>query len=288
MDDPQIIRPQPRRPFQPSLDALVSPDSPQQQQQQQQQNDFAQQLEERLRRSRGSSINAGDESAPSRTRSFLDLTGSTLTGIYSDYGPSESATPWGNGSETPGTPSARGGFRMPTPSLPSFPTRSLNLDVLRGDRRPKTLSGKALDITLRSAGLLVIGVAYGIVVKYVQEFGSLHIAPVKMEEVDHGSLNVLLGWGVASVFIGLLLPWLDLQWEETVSSKALGKAKSSARRLEDETTRDGALFTQVVRSVGIFVGFAFAIVSLTQQNLLHRDLQASSANCHGSPHSKLP
>ncbi|KAF2759300.1 hypothetical protein EJ05DRAFT_537597 [Pseudovirgaria hyperparasitica] len=279
MDEPQLFRPQPRRPFKTSIDTLGNPSSSSQQ------DSFAAQLDERLRRSRGSSINDSDSRAPSRNRSFLNLTGSTLFGIYSGNGgdgeQSESATPWGTGAETPATPVKWEGFRIPTPSLPSFPSRGISLDGTRRGNytRPKSFPVMVAEILSRTAALFVIGLAYGIIVAHVHEHGQLQIAPVRVEELDHGSLKNLLAWGFASVIVGMLFPLVDTMWNTSQGSNLTASDKLKLlRREEEDRLRNGGMFAQVVRAVGIFVGLAFAIRKLPWRSTLQVSVTLSMVN----------
>lgn len=82
-----------------------------------------------------------------------------------------------------------------------------------------------LHLLLRIASLFVFGIAYGIVVTHLHNGA-------------RWSPAYLLAWGLAGVGLGSVLPWLD------------GK--------DDAPTSVG--WTRVVRSIGAFVGIAYAIV----------------------------
>lgn len=84
-------------------------------------------------------------------------------------------------------------------------------------------------------------------------------------------------WGVAGVGLGSLLPWVDILWEDTLGTEdGFGRyqtSKEGARLRGRSTDEDegppsrigsgmGADWNPVVRSIGAFVGIAFAIVSL--------------------------
>ena len=73
-------------------------------------------------------------------------------------------------------------------------------------------------------------------------------------------------WGVAGLALGNLLPWIDRVWEKEATSSEVedsGKERTGATG-EDNLTATSSLGTEwnpVVRSIGAFVGIAFAIVS---------------------------
>lgn len=93
----------------------------------------------------------------------------------------------------------------------------------------------------------------------------------------------MLFWGVAGVALGGLLPWFDVVWEELVGdgNGKDDKGGSGNGNVEVNGGRNGKLnghgdlqsngttgtlaadWNQVVRSIGAFVGIAFAIVSFS-------------------------
>lgn len=89
-----------------------------------------------------------------------------------------------------------------------------------------------------------------------------------------------MAWGGVGVLLGGLLPWIDVFWEE-VSGRDnevfASKSQDSmpADVIEDPKPRPasrsgsglGADWNPVVRSVGAFIGIAFAIVSREMQRL---------------------
>jgi len=132
--------------------------------------------------------------------------------------------------------------------------------------------------------------AYGIIISHLHD--NRQIAPVKVEGIERYSWDYLIFWGIAGVGLGSLLPWVDLLWEEalgsdnkttidfnTEQSKA-GRATSN----EDEgpSARSGsglgADWNPVVRSIGAFVGIAFAIRKLPWQSTLQVSLTLALVN----------
>jgi hypothetical protein len=74
-------------------------------------------------------------------------------------------------------------------------------------------------------------------------------------------------WGISGVALGSLLPWIDGLWDENfenTSELSQSRRERSSPPEEDDELDSSGLFgadwTPVVRSVGAFVGIAFAIV----------------------------
>lgn len=99
---------------------------------------------------------------------------------------------------------------------------------------------------------------------------------MKVEGFDRSSWRYLIFWGIAGVGLGSLLPWVDILWDETLGQNAGSDMKSSTQGLsrsggtdsdddDQPASRSGsglaADWNPVVRSIGAFVGIAFAIVS---------------------------
>jgi hypothetical protein len=107
---------------------------------------------------------------------------------------------------------------------------------------------------------------YGVLVTHLHN--DQQLAPFQVEGIMKPSYNwsYLVFWGVAGVGLGSLLPWVDTMWEETASNPELTFEKERLSMIEDEDTGAstsglGADWNPVVRSIGAFVGIAFAIVS---------------------------
>lgn len=83
-----------------------------------------------------------------------------------------------------------------------------------------------------------------------------------------------MAWGGVGVLLGGLLPWIDVLWEEVLGRDV----EVFASKTQDSRTADvsedqgprpasrsgsglGADWNPVVRSIGAFIGIAFAIVS---------------------------
>lgn len=211
-----------------------------------------------------------------RTRSILNLTSSTLFGIYApaDSPRDGSSTPWGPGIETPG----------PRPNVDDNKPPVIGAyDKPQMHRRPSqphiTVKNYYLPLLSRTILLFGFGVAYGSIVTHLHD--NQRIAPVKLEGIDRYTWCYLAFWGIAGVLLGRLLPWIDMFWERTLGDKEQSTGPSAVsedavphegRGEEDERSNTrfesvlGADWNPAVRSIGAFVGIAFAIVCSTLPN----------------------
>ena len=115
---------------------------------------------------------------------------------------------------------------------------------------------------LRGTTLFCLGMLYGLLVRHLHD--ERQLAPFQVEGIikPRNDWGYLVFWGVAGVALGNLLPWVDTLWEEGSDNS---QSKSQRRRKPEHAGLDstgvfGADWTPVVRSVGAFVGIAFAIV----------------------------
>jgi hypothetical protein len=207
----------------------------------------------------------------SRTRSIINLTSSTLFGIYAPSSfdaQSSPATPWGTGAETPSRKESVDGF----PSPRGGPPRGSELEarLLRGTggqtkpsvrtgspitgglhQAPKSLVSVIFRAVTRVVVLFCFGLAYGGIIAHLHD--NRNVAPVKVTGLNRASWRYLAFWGVAGVVMGSLLPWVDEIW---------GRGKCAETSSENRPRGlNGVEWNDVVRSVGAFVGVAFAIVS---------------------------
>ena len=234
-----------------------------------------------------SDLSSSKPPPPPRSRSILNLTSSTLFGIYSgstadgsgssreDVSAREDAsipgTPWGTGAATPVS------YFGPT----SREALASSLRNLAEDRKPPTLgpwertggrrrAGRkrresSIWTGLRNALLLfALGAAYGVVVTNLHEHTA--VAPVKLEGIERHRATYFLFWGCAGAGMGLLLPWLDRAWSSPSDAPGEEGEEDGSDGVPGGAKKDGEenptdWFT-VMRGVGAFVGIAFAIVSL--------------------------
>ena len=213
-------------------------------------------------------------SLPSRTRSILNLTSSTLLGIYSPTGyevsREEPSTPWGTGAQTPSHRQSADGQR-PSPLAVNWDNF---VPPATYDRRKAGFRGLYLPFLLRGIALFVIGLAYGTLITHLHD--NQKLAPVKFEAFDRHSWRYVILWGFAAVAIGNLQPWVDLAWLELTTTterprSPVRRRGSSSSAGGDDGARPnlGANWTSVVRSIGAFVGIAFAIVSDSTAFIIH-------------------
>ena len=138
--------------------------------------------------------------------------------------------------------------------------------------------------------LFAFGVAYGIIISQLHD--SQQLAPVQVQGIERWSWGYLLGWGGVSVVLGGLLPWVDVFWEEVLGidkdvfpTRDL-EAEDANNGTEDEIERQrpssrsglGADWNPVVRSIGAFIGIAFAIRRLPWQSTLQVSLTLALVN----------
>jgi len=234
--------------------------------------DFAAQLDAKLRRSRTGSGNGGDLDATSRTKSFLNMTSSTLFGIYSDAGTAdrtEPSTPWGTGAETP----ARHGSEA---AWDNNPLDQAALNKKGGElwERPRQKQKQGvwgyLLLISRILALFAFGVAYGVIVSHLHD--TRNFAPVRMQGVDRTQWQYYTVWGLAGVILGSLLPYVDLLWDRRWVPEQVRQKRSPSRTPLSEQ------WNPVVRSIGAFVGIAFAIRKLPWQSTLQVSVTLALVN----------
>ena len=284
---PNIIRPIPRRNFTAYTDSSDSPTyplapttPPLAYESQNRSSDFLSQLNARLLRTyNAGNANINDNSGPEgsgqlppRNQSFLNLTKSTLFGIYDEDGGttaerSVTETPWGTGAETPGQKS---------PDARKWANGLGSLDegmAMKPRARPGTINGRGTSspsfrpppnprrrglwkytvIAAKLAALFAFGVAYGVIVSHLHD--TRELAAVRVEGMDRESWIYPVSWGLAGVALGCSLPYVELAWGG-------GTPEDEDAEKENEPSF-GEQWNDIVRSVGAFVGIAFAIVSHT-------------------------
>ena len=268
-DNLPLLRPQPQRGFQltPASTEPSTPPTPSNEP-----NDTS----SRELKLNGASVN------PSRTRSILNLTSSTLFGIY-EGGRDELNTPWGTGALTPVGPQSlmKGSDDKKFPVMGSFPQTQSYREAYPHHTKPSEV---VVPVMFRTILLFAFGVAYGIVVTHLHD--DHRLAPVKIGGIDRHSWHYLIFWGIAGVALGTLLPWVDAFWGD-VMGKIVGKGKqntSNVQEAKSDEIRDSeeekrrlkprsgidADWNPVVRSIGAFIGIAFAIVRLPSIDFWHQ------------------
>jgi hypothetical protein len=251
-------------------------------------------------------LESSESKAAHSTGSVLNLTASTLFGIYSPSGYESvregASTPWGTGASTPSRqPTVDEGRPLGPFVPPTFSRRPLS------SLRPRTrfdVRNNLLPLTLRAGLLFGFGIAYGLIIAHLHD--NQQLAPVKVENIDRSSWGYLISWGVAGVLLGGLLPWVDIFWEEALGTAEMVPASTptedtrisphpggsrDASPADDAETWLGADWNPVVRSIGAFIGIAFAIVkcapSFHMMMANRNEAQTSLAvNCAGLPYPR--
>jgi len=288
MEMPQVYRPIPRRTFEisPSSTESSHPPSP----------SPDSTNPELLTDGRGT-----DRSPPpSRTRSILNLTSSTLFGIYSPTGEEgtreELSTPWGTGAQTPSQRQSIDDYR------PTKPPVRWNGETTKPHLRPrvrrKGFRAWLAPLALQTALLFTLGVGYGSIITHIQK--TQQITPVPVPDAEHDSIWYHISWGIFGILLGNALPLVDTIWKNggyasSEKSSTTGSGNLSDADSDEEESRSssdsslGPFWYSAVRSIGAFVGIAFAVVSRERAShgrrrtdLVHRE------GCRGNRHCKLP
>ncbi|KAK0386314.1 hypothetical protein NLU13_6151 [Sarocladium strictum] len=275
-EGPPLLRPTPRRPFEINFSGLTTPsdeggDSP------------------TSPRTDSNLLTANDmasatSSSLSRPPSIMNLTSSTLFGIYSPTdGPSGRRerddlmdTPWGTGSQTP--------VRRPTLDEATYELMKERSHLQRRRSSYRSVDSmplpqqssplaSAASLTLRGALLFLLGVGYGAVVS------RFHHSPEGDDSMyDHAYF--LAFWGVAGVVLGALLPWFDKFWEEKYGGEDEDEAVPGTVDVVSgvDETNAGTDWALVMRAIGAFVGIVFAIRKLPWSSTLQVSITLALVN----------
>jgi hypothetical protein len=243
--------------------------------------DFLSQLNARLLRTYNSRNEDGEETEtdrdqglPARNKSFLNMTTSTLFGIYDDVTSSAASmaeTPWGTGAETPAH-TAMGHYAYDSGlGSPGIPDAGISMKTqarrrqqhgkaegkrkAQSPKRPRNGAVKHAILGLKLAALFLFGVAYGLIVSHLHDTRQLQA--VHVEGMDRENWIYLASWGCFGVALGSLLPYVDIAWSGHTPESEVEQEESEA----DSQSPMSEQINDVVRSVAAFVGIAFAIVS---------------------------
>lgn len=114
---------------------------------------------------------------------------------------------------------------------------------------------------------------YGLLVRHLHD--EQQLAPFAVEGIikPRNDWTYFVFWAVAGVAWGTLLPWVDTFYGDgDGDSHSDERSKRSGDLAGEKATRPMSVFsadwTPVIRSVGVFVGIAFAIVRLSLSFLL--------------------
>lgn len=211
---------------------------------------------------------------PSRTRSILNLTSSTLLGIYSgatDGAQQELNTPWGTGAQTPalGHGPSMESVRLQIPSFPFNDGSSKRPTLHKAPR--KTFRSYYLPLFFQTVMLFGFGMGFGTLITHLHHTQQISPVPVPRNTSPQ---YYQVAWGVMGVIIGNALPRLDLFFEDDEAvadgfevkpkqNSHIRTASSSSRTEKERSLADngvGPIWHSAVRSIGAFVGIAFALV----------------------------
>jgi len=224
------------------------------------------------------------DSTPSRNRSFLNLTTSTLFGIYAPSGlgtDTVSPTPIGDGTQTPVDRRSFDFTRSSnTNTLPSAAfTKTSNGKITRRDTnsrprplvRKKTFTNFVLPTTARLTTLFITGMLYGGLISHLHD--QQHLAPTAVA-LDRQNWAYYITWGIIGAILGEALPWADLLWAEDEDEDSITDDNTKPQR---QRIRRRESWLDAVRSIGLFVGIAFAIRKLPWQSTLQLSLTLALA-----------
>ncbi|KAI1110254.1 hypothetical protein F5Y14DRAFT_429576 [Nemania sp. NC0429] len=216
-----------------------------------------------------SRVRSESSASVSRAQSVMNLTSSTLMGIYEPsaydndkYTPgNEINSPWETGAQTPGRVLGMDESVYSAQRDYVHPARRRSSVQNPVHIRPLSTTASLFYSSLRALLLSGLGVLYGIGVATVR--GNRSTAAFRMEHMINGSncgWGYLAFWGVSGLSLGCLLPYVDGIWEEYVEKGSSGDATETDSGVIKNLRRktDWAL---AVRGVGIFIGIAYAIVS---------------------------
>ncbi|KAI1877820.1 uncharacterized protein JN550_000002 [Neoarthrinium moseri] len=309
-DSPHILRPIPRRPFNINLMGPTPPEDEGEAQEEQSQPEpppphppartsggglnldslNRRLLDPREGTPRFDSLPGSPSTSISRAQSYLNLTSSTLFGIYSPttYGKDrfyadqdEPSTPWGTGAETPAKK-----LRADEPMYEVQKERGRHMrrrSSLHPPQRPPPLSRPAVVFHVGIRGLLLfgLGMLYGALVARFQDshrFRGLQIDEAEPPIVPDA--RYLAFWGVSGVVMGALLPWFDGVWEgvfgqDDETESAVDHSMGSE---EAEDSPQGTDWSLAIRGIGAFVGIVFALRKLQWTSTLQVSLALALVN----------
>jgi hypothetical protein len=143
--------------------------------------------------------------------------------------------------------------------------------------------GYVVPLVLQTILLFGFGIGYGAIVTHLHKTQNITPVPVPVPDIERNSLYYQLSWGFFGVLLGNALPFVDSFWEKTVSPAIQGKQTAKGPDSGAATTPKadgtnassaaesglGPMWYSTVRSMGVFVGIAFAVVRISSSGGLH-------------------
>ncbi|KAI1268333.1 hypothetical protein F5Y18DRAFT_225402 [Xylariaceae sp. FL1019] len=228
-----------------------------------------------------------DSASISRAQSVMNLTSSTLMGIYSPttygkYGSGDDlSTPWGTGAETPAKDLSTDEPNYVIQKERPQPTRRHSGSSLPRSQ-PLSPAVSAMYLGLSAVLLSGLGMLYGIMVATVKDSRSSTTLRVEhLVRASNCSWEYMVFWGVAGLGLGSLLPWFDGLWDSTLQQES-SESEADEQRSQSGDAGNGSLadtdWTLPVRGIGMFIGIAFAIRKLQWDSTLQVSLTLALAN----------
>jgi len=126
-----------------------------------------------------------------------------------------------------------------------------------------------------------MGMGYGLLVRHLHD--DRQLAPFQVEGIikPRNDWRYLVFWGVAGVALGSLMPWVDTLFEAGSRDTPVFEGEDGTSSPRESYESDGILgqdWTPVVRSVGAFVGIAYAIRKLPWASSLQASLTLFMVN----------
>lgn len=219
--------------------------------------------------------NASSESTTiSRANSALNMTGSTLMGIYSPstYGRDRFSdmtppTPWSTGADTPVQELVLDNYlriheiQKERAQPPEARRRRSSLHPILKPQ-PISTARRAFHFGTRGLLLFGLGMLYGMMVAHLRDRRQTEVEDILKAANSGYDWRYMAFWGISGVAMGCLLPWVDGIWERAFGrdDEAVGEYCAGG----ENTKKDSASCTDwalAIRGIGALVGIAFAIVS---------------------------
>lgn len=214
-------------------------------------------------------LNDRRDFTPQKTRSILNLTSSTLFGIYSgtsDPVGQESSTPWGTGAQTPSGRRSLDGYLPEEPQVTWSESNNRPQSTIRARPKRAGFRGYVLPLVLQTVLLFAFGAGFGAIATRLNKTQQFTPIPVPESESEKTMGYYQLSWGLYGILIGNGLPLADQWFGKDIDPTE--RRRSGHKRSDSSGSdrgQDSPNWYSAVRSIGAFVGIAFAVVSAQHQ-----------------------